>query len=140
MPHGLGGTAHRTAHDHGRTARARAAKAHRRMRRVGPAHRDVVDLKAERVGCDLAAENGAGRAVRSSPARRWFRPGGNGSLVLKNAYNDNLPKRLELVEDVHEEAHTAVFLVVLLWRGAVGEGQTEQGSAVDAQEPGEVPA
>jgi superfamily II DNA or RNA helicase len=54
----------------------------------------------ERVGCDLAAEKDAGRAVRTSPARRWFRPGGNGSLVLENAYNDNLPRRLELVEDL----------------------------------------
>src|SRR5262249_48049724 len=54
----------------------------------------------ERVWCDTAAEKDDGRAVRRSPAGRWFRTGGNGSLVLKNAHHENFPRRLHLGEDL----------------------------------------
>jgi superfamily II DNA or RNA helicase len=40
------------------------------------------------------------RAERWSQAMKWFRPGDDGTLVLKRSFLDDPPKRLALVEDV----------------------------------------
>src|SRR3954447_11342109 len=41
-----------------------------------------------------------GRGGPAARARRWFRPGAGGALVLKRSFPDDPPKRLALVQDL----------------------------------------
>jgi superfamily II DNA or RNA helicase len=54
----------------------------------------------ERVVLFHSPETNGQRGERWSRARKWFRPGENGALVLKQSFRDDPGKRLELVEDL----------------------------------------
>ena len=54
----------------------------------------------ERVAWRGEPDAAAARSARAAQALRWFRTTENGGAVLKNAFWDNPPRRLELVEDL----------------------------------------
>ncbi len=53
----------------------------------------------ERVAWRGDVEAAAARSARAAQALRWFRANGDGG-VLKNAYRENPPRRMELVDDL----------------------------------------
>ena len=54
----------------------------------------------ERVAWRGDADAAAARSTRAAQALRWFRTTEDGGAVLKNAFWDNPPRRLELVDDL----------------------------------------
>ena len=54
----------------------------------------------DRVAWAVTPEINGGRGEHPAPARKWFRRGSNGVLVLKDSFRDDLPRRLSLVEDL----------------------------------------
>jgi superfamily II DNA or RNA helicase len=54
----------------------------------------------ERVLWPRPTETNGPRGERESRARKWFRPGDRGGLVLENTFLGDTPKRLALVEDL----------------------------------------
>ncbi len=54
----------------------------------------------ERVAWNLPSDSRGAPSERVAQARKWFRAGDNGALLLKQSYRDDPPKRLTLVEDL----------------------------------------